>query len=177
MAGIKDPQPVLAFAGLLYIQGLNVDRIISTLEPEGQKPVLTSSPIPFNHTAYYENEMGEKLQRQWIAFGKLIDPSLLAEIKKKTNALEQQHLNEKGGRQINIDPGLVTMSSIILASTKNYSHRIYLGKGIYGEVTLIYKEKTFITLDWTYPDYRETATIEFFSKAREILKQKLTCNV
>ena len=117
--------------------------------------------------------MGDNLNRQWVAFNDLILPDTLVELKHKTNETEKKYLNKNGGRMVNIDPGAISLSNLILASTKNYSHRIYLGKGIYAEVTLIYKQKHFMPLDWTYPDYREETALLFFTEAREVLKQKL----
>ncbi len=111
--------------------------------------------------------------RQWIVFDKLITPDILVKVKHTTNDIEKKYLNERGGRKINIDPGILSLSNLILASTKNFSHRIYLGKGIYAEVTLIYKNKTFTPLEWTYPDHQEKIAIELFEKAREILKNRL----
>jgi hypothetical protein len=93
-----------------------------------------------------------------------------------TNAIEVKYRNEEGGRTVNIDPGLLSLSSLILASTKNYAHRIYLGQGIYAEITLIYKNHRFNALDWTYPDYQEDSALEFFQRARAILQEQLTAS-
>lgn len=173
MAKIKDPQNVLPFAGLIFVQEFDTDAALKELQKDFGDSVVKSDIIPFTHTDYYTKEMGTHLQRQWFLFAHLLRPDMLVELKHKTNDIEKNFLNDKGGRQINIDPGLVSLSNIILASTKNYSHRIYLGNGIYGEVTLIYKNKTFNPLAWTYPDYREGIATEFFTKARDMLKQKL----
>jgi hypothetical protein len=134
---------------------------------------LVSDTFQFTHTTYYNQEMGSDLVRQWYVFDKLIEPDMLVALKHATNALEKKTLTEQGGRKLNIDPGLLSMSNIVLASTKNYSHRIYSGKGIYAEVTLIYEQKTYKPLAWTYPDYCEQTAIDFFCKAREILRTKL----
>jgi len=174
MAHIKKPQPVLPFIGLLLSQGFKDDTILTQLTPTFGEIGIKSTELPFTHTTYYNHEMGEHITRQWCVFARCCDPSVLADMKHTTNAIEQQHLNDKGGRRVNIDPGLVTMSSIILASTKNYSHRIYLSNGIYAEVTLIYTKGMFTTLDWTYPDYKEPVAIDFFEHARTLLKEALT---
>ena len=155
------------------MQEFDTTAALKELQKDFGDSVVKSDIITFTHTDYYTKEMGTHLQRQWFLFARLIRPDMLVELKHKTNNIEKNFLNDKGGRQINIDPGLVSLSNIILASTKNYSHRIYLGNGIYGEVTLIYKNKTIYPLSWTYPDYRERIAIEFFSEARNILKQKL----
>ncbi len=173
MAEIKEPQKVLPIAGLIFIQGFEVDEVIKELQNDLGDVLLKSEILPFTHTTYYNEEMGENLLRQWYLFTNLIMPNTLTKLKHKANNIENFYLHDKGGRKINIDPGLISLSNLILASTKNYSHRIYLDNGIYGEVTLIYKNKTFNPLAWTYPDYREKIAIDFFNKAREILKNRL----
>lgn len=173
MGEIKQPQKVLAFVGLLYVPGIDVNPVLEELEPDVGSVVVKSDTRPFTHTTYYNQEMGNDLIRQWCVFDKLIEPDMLIHLKHQTNALEKNELNERGGRRLNIDPGLLSMSNVVLASTKNYSHRIYCGKGIYAEVTLIYQKKTFKPTEWTYPDYREKSTVEFFCAVRDILKEKL----
>ena len=173
MAKIKTVQKVLPFAGLIFVKDFSVDEVFEKFVDELGGVLLKSEIIPFTHTTYYNKEMGSKLLRQWVIFEKLINPDFLPQLKIKSNEVEKKFLNKSGNRQINIDPGLISMSNLILASAKNYSHRIYLGDGIYGEVTLIYKGHRFNPLEWTYPDYREKIALDFFTKAREILKERL----
>jgi len=173
MATIKQPQKVLVVAGLIYIDDFQRSKVLDILSRELGGVSLQSEIIPFTHTAYYNKEMGDDLTRQWFVFDKLVNPDVLVELKHRSNEIEQKFINEKGGRAVNIDPGLITMSNLILASTKNYSHRIYLGKGIYAEVTLIYKNHEYLSLEWTYPDYQEIKAIDFFQKARAFLKKRL----
>lgn len=177
MAEIKEPQKVLPIAGLIFAQEFEVDGALQVLQKDLGDILLTSDIISFTHTTYYSKEMGDNLLRQWCVFENLMLPDVLPQLKHRTNVLEKKYLNEKGHRKVNIDPGLLSLSNLILASTKNYSHRIYLGDGIYGEVTLIYKKKTFSALDWTYPDYREKNAIVFFTRARELLKEKIPINL
>ncbi|MBN2621291.1 DUF4416 family protein [candidate division WOR-3 bacterium] len=173
MAGIKEPQPVLPFIGVLSRDGIGTGPLIEQLAPLFGSVTIRSTPQKFTHTTYYNKEMGDRILRQWWVFDRIIDPAFLIDMKHASNTLEQHYQNDDGGRDINIDPGIITMSNVILASTKNYSHRIYLGKGIYAEVTLIFKRKTYTTLEWTYPDYKEPSTIDFFNQARTLLKDKL----
>jgi len=173
MAEIKQPQKVLVITGLIYKNDFHIIELLDILRNELGDISLTSEVIPFTHTVYYRKEMGDNLLRQWFAFGDLIVPDALTELKHRSNEIELRFLGEKGGRLVNIDPGLITMSSLILASTKNYSHRIYIGKGIYAEVTLIYKHQKFTSLEWTYPDYQEIKALDFFQKARDTLKERL----
>lgn len=173
MADIKEPEKVLPIAGLIFIQGFNVDEALTELKHEVGDVALKSDIIPFTHTNYYNKEMGDRLLRRWYVFNKLIIPDTLIQLKHRTNGIERKYLNESGGRKINIDPGLLSPSNLILASTKNYSHRIYLGNCIYGEVTLIYRNNCFNPLEWTYADYRQKTALVFFYEARKILKNKL----
>jgi len=174
MAKIKEPQKVLPFVGLIFVEDFFINELIYHLEKQLGPVAIKSSVIPFTHTTYYNIEMIGKLFRQWITFEELTMPDELIDLKHWTNSLEEKTLNENGGRMVNIDPGIITLSNLILASTKNYSHRIYLGKGIYAEVTLIYKDHQFRPLEWTYPDYRETIALEFFNEARKVLKENLS---
>jgi hypothetical protein len=125
----------------------------------------------FDYTNYYEKEFGKKLWRTFLLFENLIDPSSLASIKIKTNSIEQENL-EEGNRTFNLDPGILTSANIILATTKNRSHRIPLQQGIYGELTLMYQGKKYNDFQWTYPDYKEDKVKHLFEEVRkEFLKQ------
>ena len=109
----------------------------------------------------------EKFQ---VFFKTFINPGTLADIKIKTNEIED-FLSSGGKRRINLDPGYLTLSKIVLASTKDYSHRIYLGKGIYAETTLIYKGGIYTPHLFTYRDYQDKKCIELFANARAMLKK------
>jgi hypothetical protein len=128
---------------------------------------LESGPIDFNYTHYYEKEMGAGLKRRFISFGKLIPIQDLYRIKLYTNRLEAKFSNS-GKRQVNIDPGYVDLAKLVLASTKDYAHRIYLRKGIFAEITLSYRSNSFVPNDWTYPDYRSQEYIDIFNKVRKL---------
>ncbi|MFA6732953.1 MAG: DUF4416 family protein [Sphaerochaeta sp.] len=122
-----------------------------------------SEPQRFEFTDYYDKEMGTKPWRLYLCFERLVDPSSLADIKKWTNALEASRERE-GRRTCNLDPGLLGLSSLILATTKARAHRIPLHSGIHAEVTLIYQAGAFSCLPWTYQDYRS-------EDVRSLLKQ------
>ena len=134
------------------------------------RPVdLRSSILDFDYTDYYEPEMGPDLKRKFISFQKKIDPGKLAGIKLQTIELEKIFSKKEPfvPRPVNLDPGYISRSKLVLASTKNYSHRIYLSDGIYAEITLIFRKKQFIPLEMTFPDYRSEAYIDFFTRVRE----------
>ncbi len=129
--------------------------------------------LSFDITDYYQAEMGSNLKRKFYAFERLISPNLLPRIKIFTNRLEKKLAKRNGQRQFNIDPGYLTLSKFVLATTKDYSHRLYLNKGIYAEVTLKFKDETFQPWEWTYPDYRQKEYLEIFNKIRKIYKEQL----
>jgi len=124
-----------------------------------------SEVLAFDRTRYYEREMGWPLYRRFISFMKLIMPESLGDIKIITNEIEQAHL-DKNSRTINIDPGYLSLERLILATGKNYTHRIPVGKGIYADLTLIFHGGTFQPLSWTYPDYAEEKVIGLFNLIR-----------
>ncbi len=136
-----------------------------------------SELLPFEHTSYYAREFGPRLVRRVWAFARLIDPGDLAAIKTRTNALEWQ-LAAAGKRRVNLDSGYVSLSKLVLATTKNHGHRIYIGRtpaavGIYAEVTLQYRRKAFRAWECTYPDYATPEYCTLFEKIRAIYVNQL----
>lgn len=126
------------------------------------------SPVfSFNYTRYYEKEFGMELSRLFVSFKKLINPEELSKIKVFSNKIEKK-LSNGNKRTINIDPGYIDLAKLILASTKDYSHRIYLGKGIFAETTLLFEGKSYKPWPWTYPDYASEEYISVFNKIRGI---------
>lgn len=114
---------------------------------------FASDAEPWSYTTYYDREMGPGIVRLFWAFDRLVDPAELAAIKRETNAIEDA-FREEGHRRLNLDPGLLSLSRFVLATTKDGAHRIPLRDGIYAEVTLVFEHGEFRPLPWTYPDYR-----------------------
>jgi hypothetical protein len=131
-----------------------------------------SPVLDFNFTEYYKNEFGSGLKRVFISFKRLIPPQNISDIKILTNKFENK-LSLKGKRNINIDPGYLDMAKLVLATTKDFAHRIYLSKGIYAEVTLTFQNNTFKHKDWTYPDYRTPAYIDILNSIRGIYAKQI----
>lgn len=129
---------------------------------------LAGPVFDFTFSSYYEREMGDGLVKQFLGFGPLANPEDLAEVKRTSNDLEAGLVRSDGmtGRGLNIDPGYVNGGQLVLATTKNYSHRIYIGKGIFAEVTLVYTRGAFTPLPWTYRDYRTEEALAFFIRVR-----------
>ena len=131
---------------------------------------------PFDTTDYYAEEMGPSIVRQFVSFREPFDMERLAEVKLATNDLEL-HLARSlpgcnGGRPVNIDPGYITLGSLVLATTKNRAHRIYLGKGIFAEVTLGFEGGKWCAWPWTYPDYASGWYDAFLTEVRTCLKKQ-----
>jgi len=119
--------------------------------------------------------MGDIIDRVFFSFERLIEADRLPEIKRQTNQLEEElaPLLQSVKRPVNLDPGYIEQAKVILASTKNFYHRIYLGRGIFGEVTMHFKNNTFQFFPWTYPDYQSKDYQEFFLKLRHIYRSQL----
>jgi hypothetical protein len=138
---------------------------------------LESDTWPFNFTDYYEAEMGAPLLRRICSFRELIGPDNLVAIKHTTNRLEKElaaALPNAPQRPVNIDPGYVALGKLVLATTKDHAHRVYLGGGIYAECTLRWRNGAFEPWEWTYPDYRSEEYRAFFARVRELYRDKLS---
>lgn len=131
-----------------------------------------SALMPWEFTDYYFRELGENLWRKFTAFQRLIDPLRLAEVKLFTNSLEGR-FSEGGKRKINLDPGYLDSAKLVLATTKNRDHRIYIGQGIFAEMTLYFRGKTFRAWEWTYPDYATPEYIAIFNEIRALYREQM----
>ena len=136
-------------------------------------PIVLASPsFDFTETDYYTPTMGADLKKQFLAFERLIDPAALANIKCETNHWEAEYAalsRHEELRPLNLDPGYITPAKLVLASTKDHAHRLYLSGGIYAEITLMYRERRWQPMEWTYPDYRREDFQEFFTQSRSRL--------
>jgi hypothetical protein len=126
----------------------------------------------FTCTRYYDAEMGTPIRRFLLSFERLVSPASLAEIKGQTNRLEDL-FREGGRRRVNLDPGILSLSRFILASTKDSSHRVPLADGIYAEVTLMYERGEFRPVEWTYPDYRDPVQRAVLKEIRRLYARQL----
>jgi hypothetical protein len=168
----KCPEPVKLFIGLMYDKDVPIDDVLARLNKKFGPCEFSSGPVPFSWTDYYEKEMGKNLLKAYHCFKKLIDRDNLPAIKLATNALEREYAGN-AGRRVNIDPGYLSRDKLVLASTKDFYHRLYLADGIYGEVTLHFRRDVFRYFSWTYPDYKEEAVHEMLIKARESLVEEI----
>ena len=173
MGEIHEPKPVL----LLIAVSSRYDEALAWAEEctvaEFGPLRLKSEAFDFTETDYYESTMGSGLKKQFLALEQLIDPGDLAAIKIRTNGWEAEYAalgRHAESRPLNLDPGYLTLAKLVLASTKDHAHRLYLGRGIYAEFTLQFRDGQWQACPWTYPDYRRADYQEFFSRCREAMR-------
>jgi hypothetical protein len=169
----KEPEPAKLFMSLIASEDAIFYRSLEDLQAAFGKIDFASDRFPFDFTDYYTEEMGSPLFRHFVTFERLISIPLLPEIKQKTNCLEEKYSTANGKRRVNIDPGYLSLAHAILATTKGFTHRPYLRDGIYADLTLVYQNKTFRPLEWTYPDYRQDQVIFLFNRFRKKYREDL----
>jgi len=176
MGTIKIPEPVKVFCAITFNNEEKLNVSLSFLENLFGKPDIKSEIFPFNFTRYYSEEMGENLKKVFISFEKKFLPDDCAQWKIYTNDIEQKlsTSEERPSRIVNIDPGYMEPSKVVLLTTKDFSHRIYIGSGIYAEITLIWRSGKFNELPWTYPDYKTELAQRFFINMRQQILQRKT---
>jgi hypothetical protein len=172
MGAIQEPAPVLLIIAASTRHGAALEwareRCLSKLGPIA----LMSEPFDFTETEYYAATMGTDLKKQFFVLERLIDPAALADIKRQSNLWEAEYAalgHHLEPRALNLDPGYITPAKLVLASTKDHAHRIYLRDGIFAEVTLSFRSRRWQPHEWTYPDYRRDDYQAFFTQCRERL--------
>ena len=174
MGNVREVFPAALIMGITFSDNEILKQTEKNLEDTFGPIEMKSDSFDFDMTDYYTDEMGEDLQKIFFCFQNQIELDTLSDIKLRTNEIELRFAvreGEKISRRVNIDPGYITLSKLVLASTKDYSHRIYIGKGIYAETTLRVVNKTFIPIDTTYPDYKLSLAIDFFNGVRDFVKR------
>ena len=166
MGKIKQPPPVKLMCSIFTADEMLLAVARDALTSQWGPLDYQSEWLPFNHTTYYAREFGENLLRQIVAFANLIPREQLAAVKRATNELETTWAAQDR-RRVNLDPGYISLDKLVLATTKDYSHRIYIGQGIYAEVTLKYRHGSFQPWEWTYPDYASPRYCEMFAAIRQ----------
>lgn len=176
MGTIRKPLFVKLFTGMLSGDPSLFDAAEAALSERYGPVDLRSGVLPWPVTDYYRNELGDSLLRKFIFFERPADPGDLASCKMFTNELEDRFAVPAAGktrRRINIDPGYVTEAKVVLASTKDFSHRVYLGAGIYAEATLEFHDGAYVPTRTTYPEFRSDDMRRLFSEARVLLRRDL----
>ena len=165
MGAPEVPKPAKLMMSLISAEdGLMMNAVRDLKSIYGEVDLLTDL-LPFDFTMYYDEEMGSPLFRRFIAFNELVPQEALADIKVQTNGIEQRYSRD-GCRRVNIDPGVLSTGNLVLATTKGCAHRPYLRNGIYADLTLIFLNRSFRPLEWTYPDYRQGEVIELMNGLR-----------
>ncbi len=179
MGNLHHPLPVKLVIGMLSGEPALFDVCADILIKEFGPLEAASGLFPWNKTDYYRDELGSDIFRKFLFFEQTIDPGKLPSIKHFTNTLERTSAVQSGEqlhRRINLDPGYITEAKVVLATTKDFVHRLYIGDDIYAEVTLQYdaKQRSFKPHDHTYPDYRTQEYLDLFNAARENLRVALS---
>ena len=171
MGRLRKPEKAVLFIGSLYSQTAIFGDVLPLLKKNFGDVFFESPVSQWDYSSYYYKELGKPIYRSFIFFKELFDTSMLSDSKLLTNEIEDM-FSMDNKRRINLDPGYLTLAKVVLASTKNYSHRISIGQGIYAELALIFqKGNGFQPLPYTYNDYKERAALEMFSEARDYLRK------
>jgi hypothetical protein len=159
------PDKIKPFAAITFAPEARVAEVTSALVRFFGPVDFSYGPVPFDFTDYYGDEMGKGLTKMYLTFETQAEREALADVKVFTNDLERRYA-AKGRRTVNIDPGYIAADKLVLASTKDFYHRVYLSQGIFAEVTLHYRKGIYRFFSWTFPDYREPAFLEFLQRVR-----------
>lgn len=168
----KEFLQVKFFSGIIYSDEARYREVLERLIRKFSPVDLETNAIPFTFTDYYSRELGKILFRRFVSFTSLIDPVQLPDIKLFTNEIEVNTAT-RGNRTINLDPGYLSDANVIIATTKNYYHRVPLAKGIYSHMEYVLKGKQFHFMEWTYPDFKSEPYLDFFRQMLVIYKKQL----
>jgi len=170
MGKIRKPLAVKLIMGMISHDVVLFDEVTQALIERFGPIDLKSTILNFDKTDYYEEEMGKDLKREFLSFQELIESKELVEVKIFTNSLEEKFslFKDRPSRRINVDPGYLDCTKMVLASTKDSPNRIYLREGIYAEITLYFSQGTFKSRPWTFPDYQTREYIEVFNQIRKL---------
>lgn len=176
MAEPTEPLPVKLLCGMISADHDLFQQAMGPLAEAFGPTDLVSEVMDFDFTSYYQPQMGSPLYRRFVSFERLVPPDVLAEAKLRTNAIEADFSPagpDAPPRPINLDPGTVAPAKLVLASMKDFSHRIYLGRGVYAEITLMYRKGRWESLDWTFPDYASGRYDAFLTEVRDRLRRQM----
>jgi len=164
--------PLKLVIGVLYHPHLNLTSVLTQIEEKLGAIDYQGPDVFFSHTLYYEKEMGKNLKKKFISIQKLWPADQLYDAKLQTGEIEQS-FSINNQRQVNLDPGGLSLHSLILLSTKNFSHRVPLKKGIYAELSLLYQQKEWKKLPWSYPDFDDIVHLNALSEIRHLYKKEI----
>jgi len=172
LSELTQPAPVKLFIGAFAADSGILDEVQEILAASFGAVDWQSPSLMFDRTRYYEKEMGWPLHRRFVAFERLISPESLVDVKLTAHEIEVDY-TDSGRRSVNIDPGYLCAERLVLATGKNYIQRIYLAKGVYADLTLVFSRGSFKPLAWTYPDYGAPEMIALFNELRSLYMAQL----
>jgi len=173
MARPQKPGKVNFFSSFIFSERKYFEEAMKLLKDLYGEIDLMSEEFPFSETEYYRDEMGDNLKRVFVSFKELQFPDFLPSAKLKCVEIEDMLSFPPGKRKVNIDPGYIDLHKIVFSSCKYGSGKIYLSDGVYADIVLIYRNKNFHSLPWTFPDFRSGKYNSFFFELRKIYKEKL----
>jgi len=171
MAKITPVNPVKLFFGVLYNTSFDMEQIKRNLESLYGKIDYISPVFTFNFTDYYRKEMGDDIKRLFYSFEDLVSPDILADIKVKSNEIEDLYSSGEK-RSVNLDPGYLDYYKIVLASMKFGGQKVYLSNGTYADITLWYEKGKFKTFPWTFLDFKSGLYDNIFLHIRNLYKKQ-----
>lgn len=147
--------PAKVVCGVLHHPEVDLVALESQLEAKWGTIQHRSPSYPFSEgSQYYCHETGEEHHRYFLSFQDLVHPEKLSEHKRWAMEMETWAKTQwpHSPRPINLDSGLIQRGRFVLATTKDFAHRIYCARGIYAEVTATLHKREVKSLPWTYPD-------------------------
>ena len=164
-----DPLPVLPIAAVLSSDLKQAELALAELASDWAGIDIEGEATPFANTDYYEQEMGGGLSRRFVSFCRLDGPDVLVALKQRAWEIDQRFA-ENGQRTVNLDPGYIDATKVVLASFKPGTQKIYLGHGVWADLVAYFQHGAFGPLPWTFPDMRDGPHLRFFEKARQQYK-------
>jgi len=170
MARIQKPPPGQLIVSIIYSHIDAVVDALRLLEKQFGRVRCETVDIQYTNTDRYEEEMGSNLVRRLFSFEKLVERDSLPEIKSVCQEIERQLGDQVGDfvfRAANLDPGVLTPDNLVMASNREYNHRIYLADGVFAEIQLIWAHGQFTRLPWTNHDFCDDEVVDFLIRVRQ----------
>ncbi|MBN2726877.1 DUF4416 family protein [Candidatus Mcinerneyibacteriota bacterium] len=177
MGKVRIPGKAFLFCGLLYATDDLFEKARTALEELFGPVCREARGFPFTVTDYYRDELGEEIYKGFLFFDRFISMESIADIKIETNGLEKELSPSGEKRIINLDPGYLDLAKVVLATTKDRAHRLYLKDGIYGEVEYTYQKDSYVPSPWAYPDYYQESYIILFNEMRRYYHNRLRSGI
>jgi hypothetical protein len=175
MGEVREHRPVVRVMAVSSRHDEAFDWALEKASKHWGPTLLTSERFDFSETSYYTKTMGDGLKKQLLAFEELIQQDLVVDSKLESNDWENEFnalRTWEESRPINLDPGYLTEAKLVLATTKDRDHRLYMSRGIFAEVTLFFQGNRWQSSRWTYPDYKRDDFHTFFDQCRLLLRDR-----